>query len=79
MVIICKHGIRRTGAHQVVLLWCHHTSVGRLPLITCEIDFIRSNMDIHIEEVLLLDDISASDRAADPLQEADLVCCAAVM
>lgn len=46
---------------------------------TCEVDFVRSNMDIHVEEVLLLDDIPASSWATDRLKKADLVCCAAVM
>lgn len=47
--------------------------------VTCEVDFVRSNMDVYVEEVLLLDDVPASSRAADLLQEADLVCCATIM
>ena len=47
--------------------------------VTCEVDFVGSNVDVHIEEVLLLDDVPASSRAADALQELHLVCCAAVM
>ena len=46
---------------------------------TCEVDFVRPNMDIHVEKMLLLYNIPASSSTADALQEFDLVCCTAIV
>ncbi len=67
------HALHRWWLHGNVLY------LEDIQQLTCEVDFICSNVDVHIEEVLLLNDIPASSRAADALQKLHLVCCAAVM